>query len=156
MFRNNKGQITLLSVLAGAVLVATAVFFFSRVNALSLVTPKDLKVYAQLTGAIFTTNLGCTGTQDVNQYSAGQTVTIHFKDFTPASVVSWAIKGQPGGASCNPNQIVAHGTVTIGADGTYCANAVYTITSADCGEDDVKINDVKGANYSALLASPRP
>ena len=63
-------------------------------------------------GAIWTTRNGCgTEQQDVNLYETGETVYINGSGFIPGTY-PWSIKGQPGGASGDPNTVVASGNVT--------------------------------------------
>jgi uncharacterized repeat protein (TIGR01451 family) len=97
-------------------------------------------------GAIWTTRDDCGDQQqDVNHYDIGESVFINGKDFTPEAEYEWFIKGKPGGASCDPNIIVASGTVIANESGTFCFDA-YEIQSDDCGEYSVKV-DSKNDNY---------
>ena len=95
--------------------------------------------------SIWTTRDDCGDeTQDVNHYTVGDHVYINGEGFSPGDYY-WEIKGKPGGASCDPGQIVANGTVTVGSIGDFCFDA-YTIANDDCGEYQVKL-DTKGDNY---------
>jgi len=95
--------------------------------------------------AIWTTKDDCGDeAQDVNHFAIGDHVYINGEGFSPDSY-SWTIKGKPGGASCDPNIIVASGTVVVDSSGSFCFDA-YTVASDDCGEYQVKL-DTKGDNY---------
>lgn len=108
--------------------------------------------------AIWTTKNDCGDwTQDVNHYAAGDVVYIN--GAFAAGTYTWSITGLP--ASCDPNQVVASGTVTVdgscsftggnvggsctGGTGQFCFPA-YQILAGDCGEYQVKL-DTKGDNY---------
>jgi hypothetical protein len=95
--------------------------------------------------AIWTTRNDCGDiSQDANEYAIGETVYINGDGFSPGNY-DWSITGNPGGASCDPNIVVASGTVTVDASGAFCINA-YTVQPDDCGEYQVKL-DTKGDNY---------
>jgi hypothetical protein len=108
--------------------------------------------------AIWTTKNDCGDwTQDVNHYAVGDVVYIN--GAFAAGTYTWSITGLP--ASCDPNQVVAFGTVTVdgtcsftggivggsctGGTGQFCFPA-YQILAGDCGEYQVKL-DTKGDNY---------
>ena len=96
-------------------------------------------------GAIWTTRNTCGNPdQNVNLYNVGETVYINGAGFDPGTY-SWDIVGQPGGASGDPGQAVAAGTVTIGDDGAFCF-AAYTIAADDWGTYNVSVGN-KGDNY---------
>lgn len=96
-------------------------------------------------GAIWTTRGGCgDDQQDVNQYETGETVWINGRGFIPGSY-PWSIKGQPGGASGDPNTVVASGYITTDANGAFCF-AAYTIPADDWGTYNVNVC-VKGDSY---------
>jgi len=96
-------------------------------------------------GAIWTTRDDCGDEkQNVNHYEIGEHVYIHGANFDPRDYY-WKIRGQPGGASCDPNQIVADGTFTVDESGSFCFDA-YTVQPDDCGEYKVKFEN-KGDNY---------
>jgi hypothetical protein len=96
-------------------------------------------------GAIWTTKIDCGDeTQDVNHYAIGDDVYIHGANFNPG-VKEWSIEGQPGGASCDPNIVVASGNITIGSSGEFCINA-YTVQVGDCGEYKANVGN-KNDNY---------
>jgi cysteine-rich repeat protein len=95
--------------------------------------------------AIWTTKNDCgNSTQDVNHFSIGDRVYINGNGFA-SDDYDWEIKGKPGGASCDPNAVVASGTKAVDVSGAFCFNA-YNVSSGDCGEYQVKF-DVKGDNY---------
>ncbi len=95
--------------------------------------------------AIWTTRTDCgNSTQNVNFYNVNETVFINGNGFSVGSY-GWEIKGKPGGASCDPNIVVASGTQNINSSGSFCIGA-YNISSGDCGEYQVKFG-VKGDNY---------
>ncbi len=101
--------------------------------------------HAQGSGAIWTTHDGCgTPDQDVNHYDTGESVWINGSGFSEGSH-SWSITGKPGGASGDPGQDVASGTVNVDASGKFCFNA-YTVAADDWGEYQVKVGN-KGDNY---------
>lgn len=95
--------------------------------------------------AIWTTRNDCgSQSQNVNLFSIGEIVYINGNGFS-AGNYSWEIKGKPGGASCDPNQVVANGTQVVNASGTFCIGA-YNVSSGDCEEYQAKF-DTKGDNY---------
>lgn len=97
-------------------------------------------------GAIWTTANDCGDeSQDVNHYVTGEQVYINGAGFSPNTTYPWEIKGKPGGASGDPNIVVASGTITTDANGAFCFNA-YTIPPDDWGEYQVKVSN-KGDNY---------
>lgn len=104
-------------------------------------------------GAIWTTKADCGDeTQDANHYMIGEQIHINGKNFDPG-LYNWEIKGQPGNASCDPGIVVANGTVTVGANGSFCFDA-YAVANDDCGEYSVKVG-TKGDNYRVVdLAEP--
>ena len=84
-------------------------------------------------GAIWTTKNDCgSQNQDANQYSPGENVYINGAGFSSGNY-SWEIRGKPGGASCDPNQVVASGNKNVNSSGKVCFNA-YTIPSSNCGQ----------------------
>jgi len=96
-------------------------------------------------GAIWTTRNTCgSPDKDVNIYQTGETVYVNGNNFDPGSY-PWSIVGQPGGASGDPGQTVAGGTVTLGEDGAFCF-AAYTIPADDWGTYNVTVGN-KGDNY---------
>nr|AQS33392.1 hypothetical protein [uncultured archaeon] len=117
-----------------------------------LVTATDGTNTAQVIftdAAIWTTNGDCgTSQQDVNHYEINDTVFINGGGFTQDETFEWTITGKPGGASCDPNIVVASNNHTIGASGEFCLNA-YTVQNDDCGEYQVKFG-VKGDNYRVI------
>ncbi len=109
-------------------------------------------------GAIWTTDASCgTSQQDINHFPIGHTVYINGANFDPNTTYTWEIKGQPGGASGDPNLVVASGSMTTDNAGAICFGA-YTIASDDWGEYQVKFEN-KGDNYqvdSGTTPSPSP
>ena len=94
-------------------------------------------------GAIWTTRNTCGNPdQNVNLYEIGETVYINGADFDPGTY-PWSIVGQPGGASGDPGQTVAAGTVTVGEDGAFCV-AAYTIAADDWGTYNVTVGNKIG------------
>jgi len=97
-------------------------------------------------GAIWTTRGDCGDQQqDVNHFGIGDHVFINGNGFTPEVEYEWFIKGKPGGASCDPNIIVASGTVIANESGSFCFDA-YEVQLYDCGEYSVKVGS-KNDNY---------
>ncbi|HEY70668.1 MAG TPA: hypothetical protein G4O08_08810 [Anaerolineae bacterium] len=109
-------------------------------------------------GAIWTTANDCGDlSQDVNHFDVGDHVYINGSNFDystppdPAIEHDWSITGKPGGASGDPNIVVASGTViAVAPDGTFCVNA-YTIAPDDWGEYSVKVGS-KGDNFRVIPA----
>jgi hypothetical protein len=95
-------------------------------------------------GAIWTTTGSCGAPQNSNHYQAGDKIYINGSGFN-AGDHDWHIKGQPGGASGDPGDTVASGTVTVDSSGAFCF-AAYTVKSDDWGEYSVKVGN-KGDNY---------
>ena len=108
-------------------------------------------------GAIWTTKNDCgSEQQDVNHFSPGDRIYINGSGFDAGSY-SWRIKGQPGGSSGDPGQVVASGSVSVGGSGDFCFSA-YTVKSDDWGEYSVKVGN-KGDNYrvpGGPTATPTP
>ena len=100
-----------------------------------------------VTGAIWTTKVDCgDSSQDVNHYAIGDHVFINGDNFDDeANPFDWDITGKPGGASCDPNLVVASGQHSVNSDGTFCFDA-YTVANDDCGEYHVDFGG-KGDNY---------
>ena len=100
---------------------------------------------AQTPGAIWTTKGGCGDPeQNVNLYEIGEDVWINGSGFIPETY-PWSIEGQPGGASGDPNIVVASGSVTTDASGAFCFPA-YTVAEDDWGTYNVTVGN-KGDNY---------
>ncbi|MDO8647488.1 MAG: MopE-related protein, partial [Candidatus Diapherotrites archaeon] len=84
-------------------------------------------------GAAWTTRSDCgSEIQNENFYGNGEKVFINGSGFS-AGHYSWKIKGKPGSASCDPNQIVASGSFDVNSAGKFCFSA-YTVANNDCGE----------------------
>src|SRR3989344_1174975 len=95
--------------------------------------------------AIWTTNNDCgTSQQDANHFSVNDNVYINGDGFDSRSY-NWTITVKLGGASCDPEIIVASGTQFVNFSGAFCFNA-YNVQSDDCGEYQVKFEQ-KGDNY---------
>jgi hypothetical protein len=106
-------------------------------------------------GAIWTTSGDCGDeSQDVNHFAIGDQVYINGSGFDANTSYSWQIKGQPGGASADPNIVVASGTVMTDGSGNFCINA-YTVATDDDGEYSVKVG-TKGDNYRVDGSTPPP
>ena len=104
-------------------------------------------------GAIWTTDGTCgDASQDVNHFEHGHSVFINGDGFDPGSSQEWSIKGNPGGASEDPNIVVASGTVVADENGAFCFNA-YTVQDDDGGEYSVKVGN-KGDNYRVNYGTP--
>jgi hypothetical protein len=108
-------------------------------------------------GAIWTTAITCASPapQDQNQYETGETVHIRGENFTPNTTYDWTITGNPGGSSTDPGIVVASGTVTTSATGTFCVTA-YTIPPGDDGEYTVDVPPAKNDNYRVNGTEPTP
>ncbi len=116
--------------------------FFFVYNVIPVFAKGDFK---ENSGAIWTTRNDCGDIkQDVNHYDIGEHVYINGANFNPGNYF-WKIKGQPGGASCDPNIIVAMDIFTVNETGSFCFDA-YTVQPDDCGEYKVKFAN-KGDNY---------
>jgi hypothetical protein len=125
-----------LSYLLGAALLIASL----AVNAL----PAGLAFAKGDPGAIWTTTGSCGSPQDANLYQVGDKIYINGSGFS-AGDHDWHIKGQSGGASGDPGDVVASGTVTVDAGGAFCF-AAYTVNSDDWGEYSAKVGN-KGDNY---------
>ncbi|MBN2355312.1 T9SS type A sorting domain-containing protein [candidate division KSB1 bacterium] len=98
-----------------------------------------------MAASIWTTNKCAQDQQDKNHYKIGETVYVAGEDFDPLSSYSWTIKGNPGGSSCDPNTIVASGTIITDENGDFCF-AAYIILNNDCGTYSVDVSQ-KNDNY---------
>ncbi|MBX4188100.1 MAG: hypothetical protein KW793_03120 [Candidatus Doudnabacteria bacterium] len=109
-------------------------------------------------GAIWSNFGPCGSPQDVNQYSIGEHVFLNGNNFDSNESLAWEIKGKPGGASADPNIVVASGTINADVSGAFCFDA-YTVAADDDGEYQVKIG-TKGDNYQVdgqvVLPPPPP
>ena len=97
----------------------------------------------------------CNNPVNKNHYSAGDNIILHFEGFEPNSTFAWQIEGNPGGASCDPGDVVASGTFDSDANGDGCVFA-YTILPDDCGEYHVTVEGGKGDNYRVGEEEPTP
>jgi hypothetical protein len=97
-------------------------------------------------GAIWTntTTCGSPGV-DINHFAIGDLIYIHGSGFDASTSYAWAITGQPGGASGDPNIDVASGNFLTDSSGAFCFDA-YTVQPDDWGEYSVKFGN-KGDNY---------
>jgi len=103
-------------------------------------------------GNIWTTREDCgTINHQVNQFGLGEKVYIHGTGFDEGEY-PWYIKGQPGGASCDPNLNVVNGSYTVDSSGEFCLEA-YTINLDDCGEYKTVFGG-KMHNYHVDLEPP--
>jgi len=109
---------------------------------------------AAATGAIWTTQITCNtpAQQDANEYATGDTVHVRGSGFDANTTYDWTITGQPGGASTDPGDVVASGTVTTDATGYFCI-AAYTIPAGDDGTYTVDAAD-KNDNYHVTATAP--
>lgn len=99
-------------------------------------------------GAIWTTKNDCGDEQqDVNEYDIGEVIYINGANFDEGTY-DWEIKGQPGQASCDPNQIVVSGDYTVDESGAFCFEA-YTVEEGDCGVYKAKFSN-KQDNYHVI------
>lgn len=108
-------------------------------------------------GAIWTTTGSCGDPQNVNSYGVGDVVFINGSDFD-AGTYDWQIEGQPGGASGDPNIVVASGSQAVDSSGDFCFSA-YTVAEDDWGEYTVDFGR-KNDNYNVdrvfATATPVP
>ncbi|HLC78677.1 MAG TPA: hypothetical protein VJH92_06135 [Candidatus Nanoarchaeia archaeon] len=112
----------------------------------------SLNTILAVPGSIWTTRDDCGNlTQNVNQFALGEKVYINGNNFASESH-NWEIKGQPGGASCDPNTIIANGSYVVDASGEFCIQA-YTISLDDCGVYKVDFGG-KNDNYQVDLSAP--
>ena len=99
-------------------------------------------------GSIWTTRNDCGGyDQNVNEYNISEYVYINGANFMPGEY-DWTITGQPGAASCDPNIVVAFGSLSVGNSGAFCFNA-YQIQQGDCKEYKVDFNN-KQDTYTVI------
>ncbi len=136
-----KTQVSILVIMAVIVFAASPVMFV---------------VAAGSNGAIWTNFGPCGSPQDVNQYEVADHVYLNGNNFDASELLAWTITGKPGGASADPNIVVASGNVTADANGAFCFDA-YTIANDDDGEYQVKVG-TKGDNYSVdgQVVTPPP
>gem|GEM_PF-6481557 len=96
-------------------------------------------------GRIWTRIGGCDKPpQNANHYKAGMHIWIAGSKFA-AGDYRWSITGQPGGASCDANTVVASGSVHVNDDGLVCIDA-YVVQDDDCGEYKAEVGGKKD-NY---------
>jgi hypothetical protein len=98
------------------------------------------------TGAIWTTKVDCVP-QDANEYDIGEHVYIRGDGFVPGEY-DWEITGQPGEASCDPNEIIAYGSYIVDESGYFCFDA-YEVEEGDCGVYKTNFNN-KFDNYHVV------
>lgn len=126
------------------IVVAFSALFLGMIFSL-LVQQGKINVQAD-SGAIWTTNASCGAVgQDLNHFAKGQLIYVNGAGFDANQVLNWDITGNPGGSSCDPNQVVASGTITADSTGAFCF-AAYTVAQDDCGEYKVNVGN-KGDNY---------
>ncbi|HOV06505.1 MAG TPA: thrombospondin type 3 repeat-containing protein, partial [Anaerolineaceae bacterium] len=138
MFRNRK----LLLFINRALYIGAAAMMIAGL----VLTVAPQPVAAGGAGAIWTTKGGCSSDsqQDVNHYLAGDWIYIKGSGFTANTTLPWTITGNPGGASADPEIIVAQNPPLISTDtnGNFCIQA-YQVKNDDRGEYTV---DVPGAS----------
>ncbi len=99
----------------------------------------SLPVAAQSgTGAVWTNSGPCVSSEDISHFSIGAHVFLNGSGFDPGEFLVWAIMGAAGGASGDPGQVVANGTVVADDNGEFCFDA-YTIQPDDWGRYTVKV-----------------
>lgn len=106
-------------------------------------------------GAIFT-RYDCTSPQDANQYNHGQEVFVAGKGFSVDEQLALTDRGLPGGASSNPNEIVAQKSVTTDGQGDFCTD-LHKIGPDEWGEYQVSTNlegKSKADNYRVKKEKP--
>ena len=130
---------------------------FSFVLGIILLVVLASVVSAQ-TGAIWTTTANCgEDPKNENPYAIGQVVYINGKNFNTGNY-NWNITGQPGHASCDPNNVVASGNVNVvvnstNPNGAFCFPA-YTVASNDCGVYKATVDTNKQDSYHVDLSLP--
>jgi len=87
--------------------------------------------------SIWTSDNGC-NTQDENHYDIGDHVFINGEGSSLNGDETWTITGTPG--SCDPDQIVASGTISGIDNGGFCFDA-YTVQNGDCGVYKVDVEN---------------
>lgn len=95
-------------------------------------------------GSIWTTDDSDTY-QDKNHYDQGESVYVRGENLDPNTEYTYEVKGQPGGASSDPDQVVATGQVTTDENGDFIVLA-YTVQPDDDGEYKVAVGN-KQDNY---------
>ena len=98
------------------------------------------------TGSIWTTKTDCVP-QDSNEYGIVENVWIRGDNFFPGEY-DWEIKGQPGKASCDSNEVVANGSYIVDDSGYFCFEA-YGVMNDDCGVYKADFNN-KFDNYHVV------
>ncbi|MFA5107452.1 MAG: DUF11 domain-containing protein [Patescibacteria group bacterium] len=118
------------------IIAQVSLVFYYTIGPAVLLMPNRASAATLTPGTIWTTRGDCGDeTQDVNHYNVGEHVFINGKNFS-AGQKDWNITGQPGGASGDPNIVVASGHYTVGPSGAFCFDA-YTVLDDDWGEYDV-------------------
>jgi len=103
-------------------------------------------------GSIKTTRVDCGDIEvNVNDYARGEQVYIHGISFN-AGNYDWKVIGQPGGASCDSETVVAFGNHPVDESGEFCF-AAYTVDVDDCGVYKVYFNEKKDG-YNVDLKAP--
>jgi hypothetical protein len=114
-------------------------------------------------GSIWTTDDPCSSqaAQNTNSYAAGDTVYVRGDGFAASATIGWTITGKPGGASGDPNLVVASGTSATDGTGAFCLEA-YVVAADDWGVYSVDVtqgNAKKNDNYNVdatTLPLPTP
>jgi hypothetical protein len=122
------------------------------IGVLVLVTMLVLTLGFASAESIKTSTISC-GTQNANHYAIGEHVYIRGEGFDANTKYAWDITGQPGGASCDSNIVVASGDINSDADGYFCFDA-YTILEGDCGEYKATADRNKHDNYRVDEGNP--
>jgi len=138
MFSVNFSKITKIRILAYMAIFSLTINY--------LVIDISTTNAAQNPGAIWTTTSSCGTPQNVNAYDIGDDVYINGDNFN-VGLYDWDITGQPGGASADPNIVVASGNgYFVSASGAFCFKA-YTVAADDDGVYNVDFGG-KNDNYS--------
>jgi uncharacterized repeat protein (TIGR01451 family) len=125
------------------IIVMTAFLFnMTATQGLLMLSPGKAQAAS---GSIWTTKDDCgDDTQDVNHFDHGQWVYINGENFDEDNYL-WEIKGQPGGASGDPDIGVEDGDYAVDETGSFCFPA-YQVNFDDWGEYKVGFGG-KNDNY---------
>ena len=127
-------------------LILTSTIVILLIAGASIVQAQDDDDRGGGSGSIWTTAEDCgVASQDLNHYTHGEVVHIHGRNFSHDHTYSWKIVGQPGGASDDPGQTVASGTIKTDGQGNFCF-AAYTVMNDDGGEYKFTVGN-KHDNY---------
>jgi hypothetical protein len=114
-------------------------------------------------GSIWTTDDPCSSqaAQNTNTYAAGDTVYVRGDGFAASATIGWTITGKPGGASGDPDLVVASGSSATDGTGAFCLEA-YVVAADDWGVYSVDVTQgrtSKNDNYNVdatTLPLPTP